>query len=114
MSNTDSEPKTKEDVYRERNLLAIAFIGAVATPGYSRTVEPSKSSYIPFGWWPDTDDVNGSEWAVVWIDLPTGQVGWHVPMEMVPNWMPKRDPFYDGYGTETKNNRLREWAEIEV
>lgn len=107
MSNTDSEPKSKNDVYRDRNLLAIAFIRAWV---YLRAeaLEPYE-----YGWWPDTDDVNGEEWAVVWCNLPEGQVGWHVRREDVPDWMPKQDPEYDGYSTEEKNDRLAEWAGVE-
>lgn len=104
MSETDSEPKSKNDVYRDRNLLAVAFIRAFV---YFRA---ERYDRVPHGWWPDSDDVNGEEWAVVWCELPNGQVGWHVPMEMVPAWLEKRDPEYDGYTTEEKNDRLRRWA----
>jgi hypothetical protein len=100
MSETDSEPKTKADVYRDRNLLAVAFIRAL--PGPRR-----------YGWWPDTDDVNGEKWAVVWAQLPTGQVGWHVPRDMVPDHFPMCDPEYDGYTTEEKNDRLAEFAGVD-
>jgi len=102
MSNTDSESKDKSDVYRDRNLLALAFICSYV----------EVRACVPHGWWPDTDDVNGEQWAVVWVDLPTGQVGWHIPLEDVPDWMPKRDPEYDGYTTEEKNDRLRRWFSV--
>lgn len=103
MAETDSEEKSKSDVYRERNLLALAFIHEL----YLNTA-------VVAGWWPDTDDVNGEEWAVVWINLPAdrGQVGWHVPREMVPYWLPRIDPEYDGYSTSEKNGRLREYARL--
>ena len=102
MSNTDSEPKTKSDIYRDRNLLALAFIAAYV----------EVRACVRHGWWPDTDDVNGEEWAVVWVDLPTGQVGWHIRREDVPEWLPQRDPEYDGYSTSEKNDRLRRWTEV--
>jgi len=100
MSETDSEPKSKEDVYHDRNLLALAFIEA-----YDHLQTELGANYA-VGWWPDTDDVNGSEWAVVWANLPQGQVGWHIPVSMVPEWLPKKDPEYDGYTTAEKNARL--------
>lgn len=106
MAETDSEPKTKTDVYRDRNLLAVAFLAAYAERAHFAN-EPAE-----MGWWPDTDDVNGEEWAVVWVDLPTGQVGWHIRREQVPEWLEKRDPNYDGYSTETKNARLARFADI--
>lgn len=108
MAETDSEPKSKADVYRDRNLLAVAF---VAMWDHLRT--EIGAHHLAFGWWPDTDDVNSEEWAVVWCDLPEGQVGWHVPRDLVPPWFPKRDPDYDGYTTEEKNRRLREYAKVD-
>jgi|GEM_PF-2656928 len=102
--HTDSESKTKSDVYHERNLLAVGFIRAL------RSVHEEG---VEFGWWPDTDDVNGERWAVVWADLPgEGQVGWHVPRRMVPDWLARRDPDYDGYTTETKNRRVASFAGV--
>ena len=102
MSATDSESKTKSDVYRERNLLALAFVRAVHYDGYEA------------GWWPDRDTVNGEQWAVVWANLghPDHQVGWHVPLDLVPWWLPKRDPDYDGYTTVEKNHRVAAYAGV--
>ena len=101
MSNTDSEEKSRDDIYRERNLLALAFIAQ--TVGFERDVLGNTPKY---GWWPDTDDVNGEQWAVVWCETKYGQVGWHVGMNMVPRWLPKADPEYDGYTTDEKNARI--------
>lgn len=110
MAETDSEEKTKSDVYRDRNLLAVAFLAAYAEVRHYERHHYGRTP-ADMGWWPDTDDVNGEEWAVVWVDLPTGQVGWHIPREMVPDWLGKKDPEYDGYTTDEKNERLRRWAE---
>jgi len=107
MAETDSEPKTKSDVYRERNLLALAYIRARV---YYAEVHGGSLAY---GWWQDEDDVNGEEWAVVWMGYGDEQVGWHIPVEMVPDWMPERDPKYDGYSTEEKNQRVAGFAEVE-
>ncbi|MES2210998.1 MAG: hypothetical protein V4515_12600 [Chloroflexota bacterium] len=38
------------------------------------------------------------EWPVVYIELPTGQVSWHMPQHPVP---------YDGHTTEQKYERTR-------
>lgn len=100
---TDSESKTKSDVYRERNLLALAFIESVR--------RECESNSLPWrgGWWPDRDAVNDEAWAAVWFDDPhKGQFGWHIPLEMVPDWLDKRDPEYDGYTTADKYRRLQE------
>jgi len=89
-----SAEKSIDEVYYDRNLLAAAFVDFyVGVSGASG------------GWWPD-----GEEWAVVWCDLPTGQVGWHLPQEMVPSLLEERDPLYDGYTTTEKNERLARWV----
>ncbi|WP_435062403.1 hypothetical protein [Halobaculum sp. EA56] len=101
MSETDSEPKDKSDVYRERNLNALLALRAL------HLLDQHNLTNVPMGYWHDTDDVNGEAWAVVWADLPEeGQVGWHVPTEMVPEWLDERDPEYDGYSTPEKNRRV--------
>lgn len=41
------------------------------------------------------------EWPVVYIELPTGSVSWHVPQHPVP---------WDGHTTEEKYRRIREFV----
>jgi hypothetical protein len=83
-------------VYRERNLAALAFLRSLWTAGLTGRV---------MGWW--DDDETGKEWAVVWVILPPDkQVGWHVPVEMIPDWLPENDPEYDGYSTAERQRRL--------
>jgi hypothetical protein len=41
------------------------------------------------------------EWPVVYIELPTGQVSWHMPQHPVP---------YDGHTTEEKYRRIQEYV----
>jgi hypothetical protein len=106
LADTDSESKTKSDVYYERNLLALAFLRFYVRYHDIRGGTPAH------GWWPDTDDVNGDEWAVVWVNTTEGQVGWHIPMYMVPDWLDKRDPEYDGYTTAAKNGRMARLTDL--
>lgn len=109
MTHTDSEEKTKNDVYYERNILALGFIRTLVL--LLRREAASKEHERPpvfFGWWTDTDSVNEEQWAVVWINGPTGQLGWHIPVSMArdADWLPERNPEYDGYSTQEKNARL--------
>lgn len=84
------DDKDLNDVYEDRNLLACAF--ALATDNDS-------------GWKPDPD--SPEEWAIVWAELPTGQVSWHVPRTLAEDFGPQRSGvMYDGYDREIKNNRL--------
>lgn len=45
-------------------------------------------------------DPNEPEWPVAYIELPTGQVSWHMPQHPVP---------YDGHSTEEKYERILRW-----
>lgn len=45
-------------------------------------------------------DPSEPNWPVVYIDLPTGQVSWHVP---------GYDKTWDGHTTEVKYQRVREY-----
>lgn len=40
------------------------------------------------------------EWPVVYIELPTGQVSWHMPQHVVA---------WDGHDTSTKYQRINDW-----
>jgi len=42
------------------------------------------------------------EWPVVYIELPTGQVSWH---------MPQHNTTWDGHDTATKYARIRKWVD---
>ncbi|OLZ39884.1 hypothetical protein A6E15_02310 [Natrinema saccharevitans] len=66
----DNPPPTDEkpldEVYHDRNLLAIAFARAIRLTWGPNTA----------GWyWHDG-------WPVVWVDTPTGQKSWHVTPDL--------------------------------
>lgn len=89
----ENQQKDINEVYNDRNLLACALAQATGAPS---------------GWKPDEES---DEWAIVWIETPTGQVSWHVPREMAEKLAPpKRNAEYDGYGREEKNDRLASWT----
>ena len=47
-------------------------------------------------------DPNEPEWPVVYIELPTGQVSWH---------MPQHSEEWDGHSTEEKFERIKRYME---
>ena len=47
-------------------------------------------------------DPNESEWPVAYIELPTGQVSWH---------MPQHKKEWDGHTTEEKFSRIKQYIE---
>ena len=69
-------------VYDERNRLTYLAIGEAAKLG------------LPVGFRLDPQE---PEWPVVFIELPTGQVSWHVPQH------PRE---WDGHTTRQKNERI--------
>jgi len=91
-----TDGKTLDDVYHDRNLLAIAFARAMRLT-----------------WGPDTAGwYRHDDWPVVWVDTPAGQKSWHVTpdLEDVLERSPldKREPIggYDGHSRTLKNCRL--------
>ena len=85
----------RDKAYQDRNLLAIALVSAAADDLGTNQV----------GWY----DHGGEDWAVVYVDFAEGQVSYHVPRELVPDWLPERPAeVYDGHSREEKNALLRE------
>jgi hypothetical protein len=50
------------------------------------------------------DPEEGAEWPVVYIELPTGQVSWHMPEHPIP---------YDGHTTEQKYARIKAYIDTQ-
>lgn len=84
-------------VYRDRNLLGVAF-------AVDRLQLGCDAGYY--------DDETDSDYPVVWTVLPTGQVSWHVRPEMrdllEASALPETQPpgGYDGHSRELKNKRV--------
>lgn len=92
----ESDGKGIDDVYHDRNLLAIGFATAVALTKGPRAA----------GWyWHDG-------WPVVWVETPAGQKTWHVTPDLddvlARSALSEKEPFdgYDGHDRTLKNSRL--------
>lgn len=81
---TDIEARDTD--YTPRYRLVFDAIGAALALGYAAgfRIDPSEP-----------------EWPVAYIELPTGQVSWHLPQH-------PRD--WDGHDTKEKHRRCREYA----
>ncbi|WMT49366.1 MAG: hypothetical protein RE472_09950 [Thermoplasmatales archaeon] len=53
------------------------------------------------------------DWPILYIDLPTGQVSWHVPKEDVVRKFPVYIKEWDGHDVEIKRMRLIEFIRSE-
>ena len=90
---------SKQEAYYDRNLAVMALAKLAEKQGYSIGI-----SYDP----------NEPDWPVLMIDLPTGQVGWHLPKdELVGNW-PSYTKEWDGHSLEEKRNRMTKFINIEI
>lgn len=81
------------DAYEDRNLLAILAASLLADDGCN------------VGW--GVDD-NEPDWPVLYIDLPTGQISYHIPRELyerLPN-RPEYSGAWDGHTDDEKRERL--------
>ena len=97
--------KSLDEVYRERNLLAVALAST-----FRSSAGPGRA-----GWYRDPMDKH--EWPVVWSELPTRhgpvQTGVHVPAFMIPlleqSVIPRTEP-PGGYDGHTRVDRLNRYV----
>ncbi len=94
MDPPDESEKSIDDVYHDRNLLAIAF---------ATVVEMARGSS---GFYYDND------WPVIWVETPAGQTSWHIHPDLEDvlkrSTLQERPPSdgWDGHDRVTKNSRL--------
>ncbi len=84
------------NVYWERSAVVAALVSAAEAKGWETCQ------------WVDADE--GSTWPVICIELPTGQVTWHVALDDAESLGLTRlkvvDPRWDGHSTKEKYQRL--------
>ena len=51
------------------------------------------------------------EWPILYVDLPTGQVSWHIPKGEVAAYFPDYPGEWDGHNVAEKRERLRQFLE---
>jgi hypothetical protein len=51
-------------------------------------------------------DPQEPDWPVLMIDLPTGQVSWHLPRDEVVGQFPEYDQSWDGHDLDMKRERM--------
>ena len=53
-----------------------------------------------------------TDWPILYVDLPTGQVSWHIPKKELMGDLPIYEGKWDGHDLETKRNRLKAYMEV--
>lgn len=81
------EGMTTEQAYSERNRLIYQALAAAESCGYPNGIQPDPAE---------------EGWVIAYIELPSGQVSWHLP-GYVGQW--------DGHSTAEKYHRVREFEQ---
>ncbi len=95
--STDSKGPTLDDVYRDRNLLAQLAAALAQRAGLRVGVGV---------------DAEEPDWPVIYIDLPSGQVSWHVPKSELVARLEPYGGEWDGHLGPEKERRIREFLEL--
>lgn len=85
------QSSTLNDAYFDRNQAVMALAKLAMQQGYKVGIRI---------------DPNEPDWPVLMIDLPSGQVGWHLPKNELAGTWPEYDKAWDGHNLNEKRRRL--------
>jgi hypothetical protein len=92
------QSSTLNDAYFDRNQAVMALAKLAKQQGYNVGL---------------TIDPNEPDWLVMMIDLPTGQVGWHLPKhEIIGDWQ-DYETGWDGHNLAEKRQRMAQFITTE-
>ena len=85
---------TPDEAYLDRNLCVQAMVKMAMKLGYGAGIKED------------------SKWPILYIDLPTGQVSWHIPKNEIVCHFPKYQGKWDGHSVEEKRKRIIKFLEV--
>lgn len=89
-----NQSNSKDDAYYDRNQAVMVLAKLALQLGYKAGLRI---------------DPNEPDWPVMMIELPSGQVGWHLPKgEIVGDW-PAYDGEWDGHSLAEKRRRMTQF-----
>ena len=91
----ETQSSTLNDAYFDRNQAALGFARLASEAGYNYGV----------------DSLQDPEWPILYIDLPTGQVSWHIPAKELTGKWPTYNKKWDGHTLKEKRERLSKFIE---
>lgn len=97
MASGDDHQPVLDEVYADRNLLAQLAAKFAADIG------------MPVGM---ANDPAEPGWPIIYIELPTGQVSWHVPADEVVERLTPYHGVWDGHSTEEKLARIQAFLTV--
>jgi hypothetical protein len=92
-----NESSTLQEAYMDRNLAVQALASLALSMGLTAGVK---------------EDPNNHGWTLLYIDLPTGQVSWHLPDNEVVWSFPAYTQDWDQHDLLMKQNRVREFIPV--
>lgn len=94
-----STMQERDIAYAERAQMLAGFVKLAVMLGYSAGIGQHEG---------DDDSWDKAWLTVVFVDLPTGQVSWHIHLSDIPlfDWLPVYTKKWDGHSTEEKWNRV--------
>ena len=93
------QSSTLDDAYFDRNQAVLAMAKLAMEQGYRVGL---------------LTDPEEPDWPVLMMDLPTGQVGWHLPKEEIVISFPEYPSEWDGHSLEEKRNRMHNFIASET
>ena len=99
LSSINAETERLLDVYAERNRIAQALGKMAMEMKYNVGIK---------------NDSEDKEYVILYIDLPTGQVSWHIPRRELIGKFPEYNGNWDGHQIETKIERVEEYIKKDV
>jgi len=85
---------TSEEAYLDRNLAVQVVAELALRLGFNAGIKERETA-----------------WPILYVDLPTGQVSWHIPSAELNGYFPDYAGEWDGHGVEEKRVRLRKFLE---
>jgi hypothetical protein len=90
-NKVEYQSSTKQDAYYDRNQAILLAAIMAQKAGYTVGV------------------IDDEEWPIVYIELPTGQVSWHLPKAEIITFLPKYAGEWDKHTVEEKRGRIKEF-----
>ena len=90
--NFQSEP---DEAYMDRNLAVQVLAILARQQGYQIGIRNRED-----------------DWPILSVDLPTGQVSWHIPKDEIVALLPDYPGEWDGHDLKEKRDRLRRFLEV--
>ena len=92
---SDSYQSGSNEAYLDRNLAVQTLAILARQQGYQTGIKKRED-----------------EWPILYVELPIGQVSWHIPKDGIAAFFPDYNGDWDGHDLREKRVRLRQFLEV--